>query len=73
MKFSTTLYILGASVATVHAAVGGYCSGNPDRKCVCLDKGICAGIEGSPRERNPNGNFPCPSDPGNVWGCYIYC
>jgi hypothetical protein len=55
------------------ASVGGFCSGSPAHPCICLDNGICKRLGGTPVERYSGGTFPCPSDPGAIWGCYIYC
>jgi len=70
--FSALLIAAMASFAS--AAVGGYCDGNPERKCLCLVDTTCKGIGGTPIESYKNGaGYPCPRDPGNVWGCYIWC
>ena len=72
MKIHSILVVAGL-VAIVSARVGSRCSGNLAHPCLCLDKGECKGIGGTPAERDKNGNYPCPSDPADVWGCYIWC
>jgi len=72
MKLLSILSLAGLTTM-VSAAVGTGCSGNLAHPCLCLDKGVCKNIGGTPVERDRSGNFPCPSDPGDVWGCYIWC
>ena len=72
MKTASAL-LLAAMASLASASVGGYCTGNPERKCLCLVDTTCRGIGGTPIEKYNGGGYPCPSDPGNVWGCYIWC
>lgn len=60
------------SMSTAVAIINGRCSGiYNDESCICLDHTACTqtwhgeAIPGSP------GNWPCPHDAGNVWGCKI--
>ena len=72
MRISTVVFAALAAVAS--ARVGSGCSGDLAHPCICLDKDICKNtVHGTPVERDRKGNYPCPSDPGNVWGCYIWC
>jgi hypothetical protein len=72
MKLLASIVLAGLA-ASVSAAVGGRCGGRLAHPCLCLDKDICKGIGGTPTERDQAGAYPCPSDPGNIWGCYIWC
>jgi len=72
MKLLSVLSLAGLTTL-VSARVGSTCDGNLAHPCLCLDKGICKNIGGTPTERDRSGNYPCPTDPGNVWGCYIWC
>ncbi|KAK4168400.1 hypothetical protein QBC43DRAFT_297025 [Cladorrhinum sp. PSN259] len=54
---------------TVFAVVNGRCSGSWDDKwCICLDQNVCRSQGGVAHQGSP-GNYPCPSDADNVWGC----
>ena len=56
----------------VLAAVNGRCSGvYNDGVCICLDRGTCTGKYNGLAIEGSAGSYPCPSDAGNVWGCYI--
>ncbi|KAH6618173.1 hypothetical protein B0J18DRAFT_436700 [Chaetomium sp. MPI-SDFR-AT-0129] len=55
---------------SIIAAVGGRCSSTwPD--CICLDRNVCESRWGGLAMEGEPGNWPCPSDPANVWGCII--
>jgi len=73
MKLLPVLIVSGlANLAS--AAVGGKCVGNLAHPCICLDKDLCKNyVHGTPIETENSGNYPCPADAGNIWGCYIYC
>ena len=70
--YLTLLATIPTMMTTVRAAIGSRCAGLwDDGACICLDRNVCTGTYGGlALEGNP-GSYPCPSDPGNVWGCYI--
>jgi hypothetical protein len=70
---SAPLLILSALTSLVSARVGYVCTGSLSHPCLCLDNGVCKTLGGTPIERDNKGNFPCPTDADNIWGCYIYC
>ncbi|KAK4442532.1 hypothetical protein QBC34DRAFT_418562, partial [Podospora aff. communis PSN243] len=52
---------------------GGRCSGKyDDGRCICLDRQECFGTYGGSVVQGSPGAYPCPNDPDNVWGCYVY-
>ncbi|KAK4035003.1 hypothetical protein C8A01DRAFT_38515 [Parachaetomium inaequale] len=66
----TTLAVL-LMPAPILAAVGGRCSGAYDNgQCICLDHNSCGSYGGHAFEGSA-GNYPCPHDAGNIWGCYV--
>jgi hypothetical protein len=66
----TTLAVL-AMPAPILAAIGGRCSGTyNDGQCICLTRSSCSSYGGFSFEGSP-GNYPCPNDASNVWGCYV--
>lgn len=66
------LLALLALPAPILAAVSGRCSGSyNDNRCICLDKDVCRNRWGGTPVEGVRGDFPCPNDPSNVWGCYI--
>ena len=68
MKFITLL--LTPTLAL--AAVNGRCSGGyNDGLCICLDHDTCTGTYNGYAVEGSGGNYPCPSDASNIWGCYI--
>ncbi|KAK4096229.1 hypothetical protein N658DRAFT_459074 [Parathielavia hyrcaniae] len=59
--------------STVLAAVGGPCFGSHrDNKCICLDKTACVNTWGGTAVQGSPGNWPCPYDADNVWGCRVW-
>ncbi|KAK4119465.1 hypothetical protein N657DRAFT_650118 [Parathielavia appendiculata] len=53
-------------------AAGGRCSGSwNDDRCICIDNNECRRYGGDPIQGSP-GDWPCPSDPDNVWGCWVW-
>ncbi|KAK4232836.1 hypothetical protein C8A03DRAFT_48411 [Achaetomium macrosporum] len=70
-----TLALLSAFVlpTAVFAAVGGRCSGSWNSDiCICLDHNVCTGQYGGNAIQGSPGNYPCPNDPDNVWGCTVF-
>ncbi|KAK4119764.1 hypothetical protein N657DRAFT_674725 [Parathielavia appendiculata] len=58
---------------SVLARIGGPCSGSHhNNRCICLDRNECVNRYGGRAFEGTPGNYPCPSDPGNVWGCTVY-
>jgi hypothetical protein len=67
----TTLLALLALPAPILAA-GGRCSGSWNTKdCICIDHNACVNTYGGRAIQGSPGNWPCPNDPDNVWGCSI--
>lgn len=60
-----------AAVPSAFAAIGGKCSGDWGANCICLDKGVCANTWNGRPQQGSAGNWPCPYDADNVWGCYV--
>ncbi|RYP08940.1 hypothetical protein DL765_008625 [Monosporascus sp. GIB2] len=68
MKLLTLLLL----PAPILAAVGGRCSGSyDDNLCICLDSDACSNQWGGTAVQGSSGDWPCPNDPDNVWGCYV--
>ncbi|KAK0618881.1 hypothetical protein B0T14DRAFT_431813 [Immersiella caudata] len=71
MKLISCLFLLSLPV-TVYSAVGGRCSSFwRNTGCICLDKNVCERTWGGVSIQGVAPDWPCPDDPGNVWGCQI--
>ena len=58
--------------SSIFAAINGRCSGSYDNGlCICLDKDVCRNRWGGEPYQGRPGDWPCPNDPANVWGCTI--
>lgn len=69
---STLALLLLSSTPYALAKPGGRCSGDwNDSTCICLDRNACIYTYQGRAEKGSTGNWPCPSDPSNVQGCYI--
>ncbi|KAK0745756.1 hypothetical protein B0T18DRAFT_410104 [Schizothecium vesticola] len=52
------------------AYVGGPCSGShAANSCICLDKNVCTKTWGGKAVQGRSGDWPCPNDAADVWGC----
>lgn len=51
-------------------AINGRCSSNYSW-CICLDQNVCRNKWGGTPVQGSPGNWPCPNDPDNVWGCEV--
>lgn len=72
MKFLA--FILGTlSMTASVAAINGPCSGRyNDESCICLDHTDCVKKWGGEAIPGSPGDWPCPHDGSNVWGCKIH-
>ncbi|KAF2174810.1 hypothetical protein K469DRAFT_450414, partial [Zopfia rhizophila CBS 207.26] len=58
--------------APILAAVEGPCSGRwNDPGCICLDHNQFRNRWGGNLVQGGPGDRPCPSNPNNIWGCYV--
>ncbi len=64
----STLFVLTLLPAAL-GAINGPCADGVGW-CICMDRDKCRSWGGAPLQGAP-GSYPCPNDPGNVWGCYI--
>ncbi|KAK4446711.1 hypothetical protein QBC34DRAFT_304574 [Podospora aff. communis PSN243] len=71
MKIALTLSLLSLPI-TVYSAVGGRCSSFwRNTGCICLDRTVCERTWGGVSIQGTAPDWPCPDDPGNIWGCQI--
>ncbi|ELQ40338.1 hypothetical protein OOU_Y34scaffold00448g38 [Pyricularia oryzae Y34] len=71
MKPAALTTTLACAVAPVLAAVGGRCASNYGANCICLNKNTCRNTYGGRAEEGSAGNWPCPSDGNDIWGCFV--
>jgi hypothetical protein len=70
MKLSAILALPLLQLPLSQAYVGGRCAGTWGPQCICLDWRECESRGGHSAEGTP-GDYPCPSDPNNVMGCFL--
>lgn len=64
-------FVVAALAPPILAAIGGRCSGDWGPNCICLDKDACINKWGGTAYSGKAGNWPCPNDANNIWGCKI--
>jgi hypothetical protein len=69
MKLAS-LPVLISLPSSILAAIGDPCLNGWTAGCICVDRGVCNSYGGIAVE-GWSGEYPCPNDPANVWGCYV--
>jgi hypothetical protein len=51
------------------------CAGdwNSAGDCICINHNVCTNSYGGTAEEGSPGNYPCPNDGADVWGCVLNC